>query len=467
MFEDCVEIKCSDHDLDDKNYKQKSITLKSVTEKNLTFSTTISSRPKRDVLTESPLPSIKDRSHLVGSMITYECNDGHEYANYEDKDIVVTATCNIDAEWNLLPKQIPKCIPIFRAGPYVGVFVSVLLVAVLVGYGVYYYKNIYIPPVKLIDITKMVEPGQFRIIPKNDQITTTIQTYAADTAAHKKEYKVILDVAKKIEDKLTVREAENNKDKNRYRNIRPFDNNIVKLREKIGDPRTDYLNASYVRFPNNNQVYIASQAPKENSFEHFWLMMLQQRVSIIVMITKLMEGHDPLAMKPKAEQYWPDDGTTKFFPDTGLKVECMRQSYKGTYFWRKFVVTQGEDTAGTIIQQLQCDTWPDMTAPDDSKILLDLLNESKDIQKETTSGLNNRPILVHCSAGVGRTGTFIGLHKLVGDYEDENQKELDVGTTVLQMRSCRTLMVQKQEQYNYLFLCLGDYVAHSVAEYSY
>lgn len=62
----------------------------------------------------------------------------------------------------------------------------------------------------------------------------------------------------------------------------------------------------------------------------------------------------------------------------------MRQSYKGTYFWRKFVVTQGEDTAGTIIQQLQCDTWPDMTAPDDSKILLDLLNESKDIQKETT-----------------------------------------------------------------------------------
>ena len=130
------------------------------------------------------------------------------------------------------------------------------------------------------------------------------------------------------------------------------------------------------------------------------------------------------------------------------------------------------------VYQLCCKAWPDMEAPKDTKVLLDLHDEAEKI-------LNKNPditMMVHCSAGVGRTGTFIGLFKLVKDYKDDKVREqlelsfhsiyflsqveeLDPFETVLTMRRQRMKMVQKPMQYNYMFRCLADYVAETTSDY--
>ena len=111
------------------------------------------------------------------------------------------------------------------------------------------------------------------------------------------------------------------------------------------------------------------------------------------------------------------------------------------------------------VSQLQTIKWADLTAPDDTKILRDLVQKSLDLNT------SKEIILVHCSAGVGRTGTFIAVFKLVSDYMNSKVRALDVKKTVLQMRRCRMRMVQKKEQYAYIFKCLRDVVRTEQGEY--
>ena len=111
------------------------------------------------------------------------------------------------------------------------------------------------------------------------------------------------------------------------------------------------------------------------------------------------------------------------------------------------------------VSQLQTIKWADLTAPDDTKILRDLVQKSLDLNTSKDT------ILVHCSAGVGRTGTFIAVYKLVSDYMDNKIRALDVKNTVLQMRRCRMRMVQQKEQYAYIFKCLRDEVRTEEGEY--
>ena len=111
------------------------------------------------------------------------------------------------------------------------------------------------------------------------------------------------------------------------------------------------------------------------------------------------------------------------------------------------------------VAQLQTIKWADLTAPDDTKILRDLVHQARDLNT------NNDPILVHCSAGVGRTGTFIGVYKLVEDYM--NNKELDFQRTVQDMRRCRMKMVQKKQQYHYVYKCVRDDIKSEDGGYYY
>ena len=127
------------------------------------------------------------------------------------------------------------------------------------------------------------------------------------------------------------------------------------------------------------------------------------------------------------------------------------------------------------IEQLQCISWPDMEAPKDTKTLLDLYDYTEESLLD-----NPGTILVHCSAGVGRTGTYIGLLKLIKDYQNkvscsknthctisrhEQVPELDAFETVLAMRRQRVKMVQKPMQYHYMIKCLADYVVGETSDY--
>ena len=112
------------------------------------------------------------------------------------------------------------------------------------------------------------------------------------------------------------------------------------------------------------------------------------------------------------------------------------------------------------VSQLQTIKWADLTAPDDTKILRDLVHKAMELNSS-----DKDPILVHCSAGIGRTGTFIAVFKLVKDYMNRKVRALDVKKTVLEMRGCRMKMVQKKEQYVYIFKCLREEVKSEEGEY--
>ena len=112
------------------------------------------------------------------------------------------------------------------------------------------------------------------------------------------------------------------------------------------------------------------------------------------------------------------------------------------------------------VSHLQTIQWADLPAPDDTRILRDLVHQAMELNISEKD-----PILVHCSAGVGRTGTFIAIFKLVKDYMNSRVKALDFKKTVLEMRKCRMKMVQKKEQYVYIFKCLREEVEAEEGEY--
>ena len=112
------------------------------------------------------------------------------------------------------------------------------------------------------------------------------------------------------------------------------------------------------------------------------------------------------------------------------------------------------------VSQLQTIKWADLTAPDDTKILRDLVHQAMELNSSEKD-----PIVVHCSAGVGRTGTFIAVFKLVKDYMNSKVRVLDFKKTVLEMRKCRMKMVQKKEQYVYILKCLMEEVKTVEGDY--
>ena len=112
------------------------------------------------------------------------------------------------------------------------------------------------------------------------------------------------------------------------------------------------------------------------------------------------------------------------------------------------------------VVQLMTKKWADLTAPDDTKILRDLVQKTRDLAVSS-----REPIVVHCSAGVGRTGTFIALYKLIEEYHDRKKKDLDVYNTVMEMREQRMKMVQKSPQYVYIFQCLRDEIKSEEGDY--
>ena len=112
------------------------------------------------------------------------------------------------------------------------------------------------------------------------------------------------------------------------------------------------------------------------------------------------------------------------------------------------------------VVQLMTKKWADLTAPDDTKILRDLVQKTRDLAVSS-----REPIVVHCSAGVGRTGTFIALYKLIEEYHDRKKRDLDVFNTVMEMREQRMKMVQKPPQYVYIFQCLRDEIKSEEGDY--
>ncbi|KAF5275049.1 hypothetical protein FQA39_LY06986 [Lamprigera yunnana] len=183
-----------------------------------------------------------------------------------------------------------------------------------------------------------------------------------------------------------------NKAKNRYSNLIAYDHTRVKL-EKIGnDEYSDYINANYIEGYNSTKAYIATQGPKPSTVNDFWRMVWQENVTHIIMVANVIEGG-----KKKSEQYWPNTNERVVYGN--VDVENQFSQVFADYEFRSFLVKHGDEQRK--IEHLHFTSWPDHGVPLYCQSLVPFLRKLLTIPQGTS------PVVVHCSAGVGRTGTII------------------------------------------------------------
>nr|CDS20654.1 receptor type tyrosine protein phosphatase [Echinococcus granulosus] len=271
-----------------------------------------------------------------------------------------------------------------------------------------------------------------------------------------------------------------NRPKNRYANVVTYDHSRVILSRVDGDLESDYINANFLDGYNRKRAYIATQGPLPNTVCDFWRMVWEQRSSTIVAMTRLEERE-----RIKCEQYWPGSGlpassrlsptksldwlsprttiitnsesaqtiatasaspiaTTTYGQITVSLMEVMELAY---YTVRTFTVQKSGCREKREIRHLQFTAWPDHGVPNHPAPLLMFLRR---VNAEFVPDAG--PIIVHCSAGVGRTGAYIVLDILLQQMHHENA--VNVLAVVTQLRSQRNFVVQTKEQYVFIYEAL-------------
>ncbi|KAM3876327.1 receptor-type tyrosine-protein phosphatase C [Diretmus argenteus] len=234
-----------------------------------------------------------------------------------------------------------------------------------------------------------------------------------------------------------VKEAKKpyNASKNRYVDILPYDYNRVQLTSGDDEAGCDYINASFIDGFKESQKYIAAQGPKDETVSDFWRMVWEQQSSIIVMVTRCEEGN-----RVKCAQYWPSpDRQTEIFEE--FVVRLNGEDCCPDYTIRHLSITnKREKNSEREVTQIQFISWPDHGVPGDPHLLLKLRR-----RVNAFKNLFSGPIVIHCSAGVGRTGTYIGIDAMMEGLEAEGR--VDIYGYVVRLRRQRCLMVQVEAQY--------------------
>ncbi|XP_076650147.1 receptor-type tyrosine-protein phosphatase delta [Halictus rubicundus] len=221
-----------------------------------------------------------------------------------------------------------------------------------------------------------------------------------------------------------------NKPKNRYANLIAYDENRVILEKLPDDPHSDYINANYIKGYKKEKCYIATQGPKPATVNDFWRMVWQEESLIICMLANVIENG-----KIKCEQYWPDIGKKKKYGD--LVVFNAKHTVYADYTFRTLHLTSGEETRK--IEHLHYTAWPDHGVPLSTHSVVTYL------KKLLATSPGNGPAVVHCSAGVGRTGTIILCDICLRRAAAEGM--VDVFAETASIRSQRANMVDTKQQY--------------------
>jgi len=246
-----------------------------------------------------------------------------------------------------------------------------------------------------------------------------------------------------------------NKAKNRYKNILPFDDTRVILRGDPGVLGSDYINANYIRQEEDGvtrsqsfKTYIATQGCLVTTRDDLWRMIWQEGTLIIVMTTKEMERG-----KTKCARYWPDLDKEESYAD--IRVSNIDEQNNKDYILRHFVVNKGEEER--VIYHYHFLGWPDHGTPEDPGSVLNFLHDVKLKQEKILD--NSGPIVVHCSAGIGRTGTFIVIDMIIDQIQRLGLDcEIDIQRTIQMVRSQRSGMVQTEAQYKFTYLALQHHI---------
>ncbi|RMC00170.1 hypothetical protein DUI87_22772 [Hirundo rustica rustica] len=239
-------------------------------------------------------------------------------------------------------------------------------------------------------------------------------------------------------------ELPENRAKNRYNNVLPYDISRVKLSNQSSGTG-DYINANYMPGYNSKKAFIAAQGPLPNTIEDFWQMVWQKSIYSIVMLTKCVEQ-----ARTKCEQYWPDK-QPKSYGD--IIVTMVSEFVLPEWTIRDFTVEKSNTPESHTVRQFHFTSWPDHGVPETTDLLINFRHL---VHEYNSQNPVDSPTLVHCSAGVGRTGTFIAIDRLIQQMEMENT--VDVYGVVYDLRMHRPLMVQTEDQYVFLNQCVMDII---------
>ncbi|CAJ0604203.1 unnamed protein product [Cylicocyclus nassatus] len=235
--------------------------------------------------------------------------------------------------------------------------------------------------------------------------------------------------------------------RNRYRDILPYDRNRVVL-SKTEDNPNGYINASFIQLPKGRMHFIAAQAPLASTLEEWWKMIDEQKVVMIVMLCKLVE-----MSKVKCERYWPSEvGQSLLFGAYEITLESEESFTDDEYLMRRLKMTHSKTGESRSITQLHYREWPDHGCPSGEDQLINMIEKMAEYNKNSTA-----PVLVHCSAGVGRTGTIISVNYIRELIESEELDSLDIFELVMSLRKQRASMVQTQDQFHFVHKCVAHY----------
>uniref|UniRef100_A0A8C5QAK9 protein-tyrosine-phosphatase n=1 Tax=Leptobrachium leishanense TaxID=445787 RepID=A0A8C5QAK9_9ANUR len=254
-----------------------------------------------------------------------------------------------------------------------------------------------------------------------------------------------------IQGLLEAANKEENKEKNRYPNILAYDHSRVYLTPAEGIQCSDYINASYIDGYKEKNKFIAAQGPKQETVNDYWRMVWEQKSATIVMLTNLKERKED-----KCHQYWPDQGCWLY---GNIRVCVEDVIVLVDYTIRKFCIQPVQDgcKAPRLITQLHFTSWPDFGVPFTPIGMLKFLKKVK-----SSNPAHAGPIIVHCSAGVGRTGTFIVIDAIIDMMNEE--KKVDVFDFVGKIRNQRPQMVQTDMQYSFIYQALLEYYLYGDTE---
>ncbi|KAI8360760.1 protein-tyrosine phosphatase-like protein [Choanephora cucurbitarum] len=253
-------------------------------------------------------------------------------------------------------------------------------------------------------------------------------------------------------------EAQKNNKLNRYSDIVPYDNNCIKLTDKrLGPTQDDYINASWIVAPHDiPRVYIATQGPTPHTIADFWRLVVEQQVPVIVCLTAQMDGK-----VEKCARYWPvgDQALEWTHHDVTIKVvnvaeeseneeaACIQRTIQVSFYHQDQLVEE------TKVTQLQFLGWPDHGVPKETNKVIGLIQLTRQLQE------TNKPVLVHCSAGCGRTGTFCVIDSAEVLVRNNPQFRMDpVFYLTDEFRKQRTTMVQAEAQYGFCYRALLDFL---------
>ncbi|EMP41015.1 Receptor-type tyrosine-protein phosphatase V [Chelonia mydas] len=336
--------------------------------------------------------------------------------------------------------------------PVVAGIVAGLLLTFAVIFGWVYWKRVRTKRTKKSNLSQEMATYSLRNVHRPIPIQSFKQYYEAKTANANQGFFQDFEELKEIGKEQPKVEAElpANVSKNRYPHVLPYDHSRVRLSQLGQEPHSDYINANYIPGYTSPQEFVVTQGPLKKTIEDFWRLVWEQSICNIIMLTVGMENGRVLC-----DHYWPSELSPASYGH--IRVDLLSQSSADEWTTRTFKLWHEDLREERRVTHLHYTAWPDHGIPESTASLMAFRDLARG-HMQTAKG--SGPTLVHCSAGVGRSGTFIALDRLLHQLKEE--KAVDVFNTIYTMRMSRYQMIQTLGQYVFLHSCILEKITEEL-----